>query len=267
MTKFAPMGSACCFPIEAAIFWALAIAAMYPSTKAIYSAFFHRRARQIPHMERVSVFGDDIIIPNRYAESYCTLLEDLGLTVNHTKSYTSGPFRESCGADYYDGTDVSIVKVGNLPICDGTKDENNYAMFRTRDFINNVVAKCGMWDSNRGVELFRELYQTPHLTRSLLSFGNERWDAAQVGNTLTLLGVPDLMNTSLKRRHHQGVTQVKVLCEKGVDICIDASGWSHVLRAFLMGSRDRNLDGPDRSHAGIVTPARRLRYNKSWVKV
>lgn len=48
-----------------------------------------------------SVFGDDIIIATDQAERLKELLTEVGLQVNNDKSFTSGPFRESCGGNYH----------------------------------------------------------------------------------------------------------------------------------------------------------------------
>lgn len=61
-----------------------------------------------------SVFGDDIIIPSDEVEGFCAVLGDAGLVVNFDKSYSDGPFRESCGGDYYRGYDVTPFYVKSL---------------------------------------------------------------------------------------------------------------------------------------------------------
>lgn len=53
------------------------------------------------------VYGDDIIIPTNEYEGFTEVLHQAGLVVNHDKSYVSGPFRESCGGDFYEGYDVT----------------------------------------------------------------------------------------------------------------------------------------------------------------
>lgn len=51
-----------------------------------------------------SVYGDDIIVPTEMAEQVAYALEDLcNFEVNAEKSFTRGPFRESCGGDYFMG--------------------------------------------------------------------------------------------------------------------------------------------------------------------
>jgi hypothetical protein len=61
-----------------------------------------------------AVFGDDIIVRR---EAYDTVVEVLGLlgfTVNASKSFNQGPFRESCGHDYYHGLNVRGVYLKRL---------------------------------------------------------------------------------------------------------------------------------------------------------
>lgn len=48
-----------------------------------------------------TVFGDDIIIKATAAPRLYQLLNSVGFVVNEDKSFTSGPFRESCGANFH----------------------------------------------------------------------------------------------------------------------------------------------------------------------
>lgn len=87
LEKFSSMGNGFTFPLQSLVFWALA--------RAICDKD-----------DEVSVYGDDIILPSVKAEEFTRLLRCLGFTVNEEKSYHTGPFRESCGRDYYSGIDV-----------------------------------------------------------------------------------------------------------------------------------------------------------------
>lgn len=60
------------------------------------------------------VFGDDIIVTKRNYNLVVRALSMFGFTVNTEKSYSEGWFRESCGADYYLGTDVRGVYIKGL---------------------------------------------------------------------------------------------------------------------------------------------------------
>jgi len=56
---------------------------------------------------RVSVYGDDIIVPNDAAPRLKQILLWFGFKVNPSKSFWKGKFRESCGAHWFLGHDVT----------------------------------------------------------------------------------------------------------------------------------------------------------------
>ena len=104
LLKFASMGSALCFPVEAMVFYTL----------IQYS--FHKHYDIRPSVDtiknfsdRIDVYGDDIIVPTNIAGIVTETLETFGLKVNRNKSFINGFFRESCGGDFYRGTDVTPV--------------------------------------------------------------------------------------------------------------------------------------------------------------
>lgn len=77
-----------------------------------------RRRRGGPYryvnFDQTGVFGDDIAIPLDDFDDVCELLSDCGLVINFDKSFSSGPFRESCGGDYYAGANITPVYVKSL---------------------------------------------------------------------------------------------------------------------------------------------------------
>lgn len=97
LLKYAPMGSALCFPIEAYIFWVLIVAAIEQSTRLPLKDV----------ARKVFVYGDDIIVPTSWHLIAIGALERVGLKVNRQKCCTSGEFRESCGMDAYRGVCVT----------------------------------------------------------------------------------------------------------------------------------------------------------------
>lgn len=106
LKKFASMGSALTFPIESMVFWTIVVMAAcqdrgeyLPSWKTLQSL-----------EGRASVYGDDIIVPIHLNQPVINLLEAFGLKVNVQKSFSKSSFRESCGAEYYDGREVSVVR-------------------------------------------------------------------------------------------------------------------------------------------------------------
>lgn len=106
LNKFASMGSALTFPIEAVVFAAISIEAVLRALSLPLDARSLRSLRG-----RVRVYGDDIIVPVNCAEQVAETLETYGFKVNRRKSYWTGEFRESCGKEFWRGRDVSHVKV------------------------------------------------------------------------------------------------------------------------------------------------------------
>ncbi len=107
LRKFASMGSALCFPIEVMAFSAIILLSLTESGR--YSV--NEALNRFFMTGEVRVYGDDIIVP---ADSvYCVeeFLEVYGLKVNRAKSFSQGNFRESCGGDYYNGVDVTPIRM------------------------------------------------------------------------------------------------------------------------------------------------------------
>jgi hypothetical protein len=105
LAKFASMGSALCFPMEAMVF----LVAVFLGIQEDLGLPLTRRTI-LSYVGRVRIFGDDIIVPKDHVRSVIAHLEALGLKVNTNKSFWNGKFRESCGKEYYDGADVSVVR-------------------------------------------------------------------------------------------------------------------------------------------------------------
>lgn len=111
LQKFASMGSALCFPIESMVFTTVVLGAIARERQENVRSTAHWAAG------RVRIYGDDIIVPTEYANAVIQALEANGLKVNTNKSFWTGLFRESCGAEYYSGRDVSYVKARRaLPV-------------------------------------------------------------------------------------------------------------------------------------------------------
>jgi len=107
LSKFASMGSALCFPTEAMVFFIMILRGIEKER----GYHFTNRSELIDFIGKVRVYGDDIVVPYDYVHSVVDSLEHFGAKVNRRKSFWTGRFRESCGKEYYDGHDVSIVKV------------------------------------------------------------------------------------------------------------------------------------------------------------
>jgi hypothetical protein len=65
--------------------------------------------------QNFNVYGDDVIIETEKLEAYRKLTHFLGFTINMEKSFATGPFRESCGGDYFDGVNVTPTYLRTVP--------------------------------------------------------------------------------------------------------------------------------------------------------
>jgi hypothetical protein len=90
LEKFSAMGNALTFSIQTAIFGAVVRSVL--------------REHNVEAEWRV--YGDDIIVPTKVFDEVVHSLETLGFEINKAKSYSTGSFRESCGVDYLQGTNV-----------------------------------------------------------------------------------------------------------------------------------------------------------------
>jgi len=92
--KFSSMGNGFTFELESMIFGVL-----------LAVAFGLTPGRDL------WVFGDDIILPKRFFDSACNLLEMSGFEPNRRKSFRDVPFFESCGGNVHSRIDVTPVRL------------------------------------------------------------------------------------------------------------------------------------------------------------
>jgi len=107
LAKFASMGSALTFPIEAMVFLTLC----FIGIERELNTRFTKQSELKDYLDQVRVYGDDIVVPTDMVHSVSHVLSLFGAKVNVYKSFWIGRFRESCGKEYYDGFDVTAVKV------------------------------------------------------------------------------------------------------------------------------------------------------------
>lgn len=125
MEKYAPMGSALCFPVQtslyASIIIMIGIAERWGidwrepgsfdniNIKVAYKATFNTNFNQkTQRYTPFYVYGDDIVCDNKLTSNIVEALTRLGFKVNEEKSFTgSQSYRESCGKHFFDGVDVT----------------------------------------------------------------------------------------------------------------------------------------------------------------
>lgn len=93
LEKFSSMGNGFTFELETLIFLCLVLALDPTGHKLVPGS-------------NVYVYGDDIIVPTEVSQDVISALSFFGMVLNERKSFVDGPFRESCGGDYFMGVDV-----------------------------------------------------------------------------------------------------------------------------------------------------------------
>lgn len=116
------MGNAYTFPLETIIF-ACVVSAAYSMKDIKLSKGYgsnckyeseHGAFVQTRRLPNFGVFGDDIIVLEEAHRHTVMLLNLLGFSVNAEKSFSQGPFRESCGGDFFRGHPVRGVYLKTL---------------------------------------------------------------------------------------------------------------------------------------------------------
>lgn len=100
LEKFSSMGNGYTFELETALFGAICMTVMGDDAFPGVNLY---------------VYGDDIIVPTKYARGVLAALRFFGFTPNGKKTFTEGSFRESCGGDFYDGEPVRAYYLKEFP--------------------------------------------------------------------------------------------------------------------------------------------------------
>lgn len=94
--KVSSMGNGFTFELESMIFWALCSAVLSTLNES---------------ESQLAVYGDDLIVPVSSVGLLSEVLDWCGFTLNQKKSFSSGPFRESCGKHFFLGRDVTPLYI------------------------------------------------------------------------------------------------------------------------------------------------------------
>jgi len=140
--KFAPMGSALCFPVQCTVFAAVVLLVSIAQAygRDIWNgdtiedldldyAFWlvaGMKSHKHRHYRRFFIYGDDIICDEAVVSNVIRTLQDLSFQVNVEKSYIGEvAYRESCGKHYFNGFDVTPLRLKIKPIA-GERTQRKY---------------------------------------------------------------------------------------------------------------------------------------------
>lgn len=147
LTKFASMGSATCFPVEAMVFLTVVCCGY---ERWLNQPLTMRDLKKF--LKKVRVYGDDIVIPVEIVRHVVEDLELFGFKVNSAKSFWTGRFRESCGKDYYAGSDVSVTYMRR----DFPSHRGDVLEMLSLNSFRNQLYKAGLW---RTVEALDDMWR------------------------------------------------------------------------------------------------------------
>lgn len=138
LMKFASMGSALCFPIEAMYFYTVCVVARLVKHNLRVT---HRNIYNVTR--ELFVYGDDILVPSADADFVLVYLQKYNCKVNAHKTFWTGKFRESCGVDAYNGDVVTATYIGTMPPENKRQPERLISWTATA----NLFYKRGYWST------------------------------------------------------------------------------------------------------------------------
>jgi hypothetical protein len=152
--KYVSMGNGFCFPLQTLIF----------------ASVCHAAAVMRGCSPDFRVYGDDIIVRKEIFDDVMLALDGLGFLPNSRKTFSEGPFRESCGTDWFAGVNVRPIYIDKpLNSWERIYGLHNQSLRRedhVRDYFRTIR---------------QELFQTVPVNVRLLSYcdpgvGAEGWD-------------------------------------------------------------------------------------------
>jgi hypothetical protein len=169
-------GNCLTFVLEAIVFSGIGLAAI--STVDTFA--------QEESTGALRVYGDDIAIKTRYAETCVQFLELFGFIVNRSKSFISPEFlyRESCGEEFYQGINTSAYYFPRRPVrgsitsdkitLDNTCQRDGF----TEEYYDTTVSLVKLQQA-----LFMVSYEASEYLKALIREAKPRMTESPVGDT------------------------------------------------------------------------------------
>nr|QDH88864.1 MAG: RNA-dependent RNA polymerase [Leviviridae sp.] len=213
LCKFAPMGSALCFPIMALSIWAILTAV----------------AKDKESRERILVYGDDVVVQTAQAEDAIMWLESFGLKVNKDKSCLSGRFRESCGVDAFNGENVTPVRLRT--VWESSPSAEAYVSWIS--YANDLFKRSYFYTYNHIVDRLHAIYGAIPAWRDRLSAPS----LIEVAPEWTFR-VRTCPKGSQKREYRVWDIKCPIVIH-------ELSGWNKLLRFFIESGAADSYTEPD----------------------
>lgn len=189
--KISSMGNGFTFALESAIFAAI----VYACNKVLRGNVKH---------DDYAIFGDDIVCLRSVSNRVKQMLNLCGFSINLDKSHESGPFRESCGADYLAGNPVRPVFLTEQPTtvfglwCDMNRLRRHLSLYRGLEWDTQTCDLIRQWipPRLRGFQgpCSNETFDTyEHVPRPTTRQRNSLWRYRALRVTLRERRVSDLL--------------------------------------------------------------------------
>jgi len=152
LNMLSTMGNGFTFPIQTIIFSCL--------IRAVYrlAGLAFRNKDGAPNL---ACFGDDLVVETHSFRSVARLLGILGFTMNSSKTFFEGPFRESCGTDWFFGRPVRGIYIKSLDtpqdICVAINLLNDWSAYTGI----SLTESCRVLISGLGVKLYVPFDENP----------------------------------------------------------------------------------------------------------
>lgn len=237
------MGNGFTFPLQTIIFAS--------AVRACYQLMGFPEIEQ--GIRQYGVYGDDIVCRKEIFDFLSSMLTKLGFSVNQEKSFNNGPFRESCGEDYFQGVNIRGVYVKSL---------------ETQQQVFSCINRLNRWSARSGIPL-------PSTVKLLLSWvqwkkflvpPSESDDAGlKVPFRLTKPRVSSsywFLYRSYKRKIRKAVMPEP-------DDSPNPPGWA---LSFLSGHTSRstsasNIRFPSTDFVSILVPQKPFGLSEAWISM
>lgn len=198
--KFSSMGNGFTFELQSLIFWALAMVSVEES---------------VADPDLVSVFGDDVILPSESVPLYKELIEFCGFSLNSSKSFSTGYFRESCGAHWFNGVNCQPFYLKKW-------NDHVTTVYHAANSVRSLGRRCNLLF---GCDARFEFVHT----RLVLSLPRRLRFAVppHIGNGGIILDADHFLCNSVRSRTSQGYWdgfELRVVAARVTSICDDHAG-------------------------------------------
>lgn len=210
MSMVASMGNGYCFPLQT-MFFAAVVCACYrmlgldpyfgTARKSAFLSPLHQRRDRSgkPREINAGVFGDDIAVCREAYPLVCRALALFGFIVNEDKSFAAGPFRESCGHDYFNGVNIRGVYLKDLD-----RDSDCYSL------INRLIR----WETKTGLRLESLINAVFDMVTTVMWIPYRDGDDEGLKGPRSTVGKPTYT--------HTGARTYYALCHEAVTLSIPA---------------------------------------------